>query len=174
MLELSPKEIVDKHILWGISNLIHKISKWEDIFEETYELWKVSDYDSAEEQLSSEGYELVEYNPGCWALFAEGNEYNIDNALCEQEDKESAIREGLDDLLNDHIDEYNHEVYEHWIVSNWLMNKLEQEGEHVVEFYGLNIFCRCATGQALYLDNWALEIAKSTGWVPKHDLDFGE
>ena len=45
------------------------------------------------------------------------------------------------------------EVYEHWLVSEWLANKLREQDENVVELYGLNIWCRCSTGQAIKCDD---------------------
>lgn len=44
------------------------------------------------------------------------------------------------------------EIYEHWIVSDWLGRKLSERG-HVVESYlGLTIWGRPCTGQAIYMD----------------------
>lgn len=44
------------------------------------------------------------------------------------------------------------EIYEHWIVSEWLGRKLSERG-HVVESYlGLTIWGRPCTGQAIYMD----------------------
>jgi len=44
------------------------------------------------------------------------------------------------------------EVYEHWIVSDWLGRQLVKRGEIVGEFMGLTIWGRTCTGQAVYLD----------------------
>lgn len=51
------------------------------------------------------------------------------------------------------------EVYEHWLISERLARKLKARGEVVGEVCGLTVFGRCATGQALYMDPWATEIA---------------
>jgi hypothetical protein len=53
-----------------------------------------------------------------------------------------------------HVDPEQTEIYEHWIVSEWLANRLEERGE-VIErhFYGLTIWGRACTGQAILLDN---------------------
>lgn len=45
------------------------------------------------------------------------------------------------------------EVYEHWLVSEWLANKLREQDETVVELYGLNIWARCTTGQDIKCDD---------------------
>ena len=44
------------------------------------------------------------------------------------------------------------EIYEHWIVSDWLGRKLSERG-HVVESYlGMTIWGRPCTGQAIFMD----------------------
>lgn len=50
------------------------------------------------------------------------------------------------------------EVYEHWIVSDWLGRQLEKRGEIVGEFKGLTIWGRTCTGQAIFLDEVIQEI----------------
>ena len=51
------------------------------------------------------------------------------------------------------------EVYEHWIVSDWLADKLADKGEVVdKDFHGLTIWGRCATGQAIMLDRVVCDI----------------
>ena len=46
-----------------------------------------------------------------------------------------------------------HEIFEHWIVSEWLASRLEEQGESVErDFYGLTIWGRAAYGQAISLD----------------------
>ena len=49
--------------------------------------------------------------------------------------------------------EYQREVFEHWIVSDWLANRLEERGERVLrDFFGLTVWGRTCTGQAISLD----------------------
>lgn len=50
------------------------------------------------------------------------------------------------------------EVYEYWLVSKWIAPKLQAKGEIVLDSW-VPIWCRCATGQALYLDSCWQEIA---------------
>lgn len=46
------------------------------------------------------------------------------------------------------------EALEHWIVSNWLANKLEARGEMIVrDFLGLTIWGRTGSGQAISIDS---------------------
>ena len=57
-------------------------------------------------------------------------------------------------------DEYI-EALEHWIISDWLADKLEAKGEMILkDFYGLTIWGRTCSGQAILLDGVIQEIAK--------------
>lgn len=58
------------------------------------------------------------------------------------------------EFCDDHnLEPITHEAYEHWLVSNWLADKLEERGEMVCrDIYGLTIWGRCTTGQAILLD----------------------
>lgn len=58
------------------------------------------------------------------------------------------------------LDPYDREVYEHWIVSNWLANKLTAKGEKCdKDFAGLVVWARCTTGQSIACDGVMQEIA---------------
>lgn len=54
--------------------------------------------------------------------------------------------------------DYN-DVYEHWIVSDWLGRKLEEMGETVHEYLGFTIWARCTTGQSISMDYVIRKIA---------------
>lgn len=55
---------------------------------------------------------------------------------------------------NGEFDPYEWEVYEHWLISDWLADKLEAHGEKVDrDFAGLTIWARTTTGQAIALDS---------------------
>lgn len=56
------------------------------------------------------------------------------------------------------------EVYEHWIVTSWLADKLIAKGEKVdKDFAGLTVWARTTTGQAIYLDDVIEQIAADMG-----------
>lgn len=50
------------------------------------------------------------------------------------------------------------EAYEHWLVSGWLGEKLQARGEMVDDVFGLTIWGRTCTGQAIYMDSVIEEI----------------
>lgn len=55
---------------------------------------------------------------------------------------------------HDNLEPYQREVFEHWIVSSWLANKLEAHGEKVDrDFAGLTVWARTTTGQAISMDS---------------------
>lgn len=56
-------------------------------------------------------------------------------------------------------DEYRWEVYEHWVVSDWLAGQLDRRGEITGDLCGLTIWGRCGTGQSIALDHVIQEIA---------------
>jgi len=62
------------------------------------------------------------------------------------------------------IEPYQREVFEHWIVSDWLAEKLEAKGEKVdKDFAGMTIWARTTTGQGIASD-WVIEqIVKEMG-----------
>lgn len=63
----------------------------------------------------------------------------------------------------DDIEPHQSEVFEHWIVSDWLADKLAEKGEKVdMDFAGLTIWARTTTGQAVYADAVIERIAAET------------
>lgn len=87
------------------------------------------------------------------------------------EAKGRALRYAVDKLVDEdseaprwvcdkfYLDPYTNEVYEHWIVSNWLADKLEERGQITGDLLGLTIWGRCATGQSIALDHVIQQIA---------------
>lgn len=52
------------------------------------------------------------------------------------------------------IEPYQREVYEHWIVSDWLADRLAEKGEKVdKDFAGLTVWARTTTGQGIASDS---------------------
>lgn len=69
-------------------------------------------------------------------------------------DKTAHIFDGWQELCEENnIEPYDREVYEHWIVSSWLADQLEEHGEKVDrDFAGLTIWARTTSGQAIAND----------------------
>lgn len=115
-----------------------------------------------------------------------GSDYSYEDILqlCEQEDWESSVREHANFVSEENGDiivkvddeeEYDdwreaaealgidepqrHEAYEHWIVSDWLADKLKGEGEITGELFNLTIWGRCTSGQSISMDGVIARIA---------------
>ena len=56
-------------------------------------------------------------------------------------------------------DDYQSEVYEYWIVTKWLAQKLAERGEVTGEVCGLTVWGRTCTGQAISMDYVIQQIA---------------
>ena len=69
---------------------------------------------------------------------------------------------GADSFCDDNsIEPHQIEVYEHWIVSDYLARKLEAYGHPIArDFLGLTVWGRPTTGQSIALDSVILEIAR--------------
>lgn len=61
------------------------------------------------------------------------------------------------------IEPHRTEVYEHWIVSDFLGRKLKERGETVEEVFDFTIWGRTCSGQAILLDYVIGTIAESMG-----------
>ena len=77
----------------------------------------------------------------------------------------------MDDLMEVQVN-YNsnpiegepEEALEHWLVSEWLGKRLQEEGEMVIEFLGLTIWGRTTSGQAIYIDS-VIEDIYNKNWA---------
>ncbi len=74
----------------------------------------------------------------------------------------------MDDLLEVQVqfndEEYPDEALEHWLVSDWLANRLREEGEMVIDFMDLTIWGRTTSGQAIYIDS-VIEDIYNKNWA---------
>ena len=61
------------------------------------------------------------------------------------------------------------EIFEYWSVSDWFADKLIEEGEFVEkDFYGLCVWGRITTGQAIALDYVTRKIVQEFGYACKY------
>ena len=64
----------------------------------------------------------------------------------------AAYRDAFDEMRWDQPD--GREIYEHWIVSDWLADQLAERGHSVArDFAGLTVWGRPTTGQAVHMDS---------------------
>ena len=108
-----------------------------------------------EQNLQDLGKRLVEQN-----IYY--NASSLISEMCQQDKYMDELMEicSKPDTEEDCEDEYI-EALEHWIISDWLADKLEAKGEMILkDFYGLTIWGRTCSGQAILLDGVIQEIAK--------------
>ena len=100
---------------------------------------------------------------------------DIEDAMDQWEDVYDAYISAIEETANtdsDHIDqcifdlegeqEYPNEALEFWIVSDWLIGKLEDMGELTTrEFMGFAIWGRQTSGQSIYMDYTFQSLAES-------------
>lgn len=114
----------------------------------------------------------------------QGSDYHYDDVLdlCQKDDWQDAAedegfsvgeernivdRDGRETIYDDwqelcedeDIEPYTKEALEHWIVSDFLYRKLKEKEEMAGELFGLKIWGRTTSGQAILLDRVIAEIA---------------
>ena len=146
------KELVQREVIYCVSSLIYTLTQENKLDEElAIFLWQGTiDYEAAEYAINQDGSCLAD-KEGLWGLY---DNDDSDNPIVdyEYETKEELIEYYFDDMSWD-IEDYRSEVFEHWLVSNWLSKELDKHGEVTVECYGLTIWCRTTTGQAIHCDS---------------------
>ena len=151
------RRIVETDVCYCVSALV------SELFKGTHQEGAIlSDDDAAtlaHRQPDADDYRDAAAGPDIGvAKFADG--YRVCGAESElYESKLDAWRAAFDLAGEDHPD--GSEVYEHWLVTDWLADKLEEQGESVArDVAGLTIWGRCTSGQAIYADAVIQRIAR--------------
>lgn len=119
----------------------------EESCEQAFEL--CTPVDDFEEAATQEGYK--QSTIGFWY---NGNQYGSEADALGAGDTFETARDVCDEYS---IDPYSREIFEHWIVSDWLADKLAEKGEKVdKDFAGLIVWGRTTTGQGIAND-WVIE-----------------
>lgn len=142
MTNITCDQLVQREVIYCVSYLINELVKQDKYMDE---LLPVCIQDDWETPATEEGWDndnTDEY--GChYFLNTDGSKWAAKNDAS-----------GWRDLCEAHdIDPQTNEAFEHWIVSGWLADKLEAEGEMIVrDFLGMTIWGRSCTGQAIAMD----------------------
>ena len=134
------RKLVDREVHYCVSMLISELAQNDsgEYYEDILNVCIQDDWQEAAEQAGWQNFE-DEFGVNCYRDESDDQTYAAADwqELCEAFD----------------IEPYTREAYEHWIVSDWLADKLEAAGEMVSkDIYGLTIWGRCTTGQAILLD----------------------
>jgi hypothetical protein len=145
-------EFANREVVYCVSGLVYEIGR--EKIDEWHHLFVQEDWET----------------PALEAIRALSPELLRD--LLEQGDVQFAAKDGVDAIARtyllhlkqkgsvrefceaNHLDPHHNEIYEHWIVSAWLADHLEDRGEVIErDFYSLTVWGRACTGQAILLDD---------------------
>ena len=148
------RELVETEVIYFISPLIDELLRQEKYREEFYHLTTSTDWDEAEKAIAQNICIVQRDVDNLWGVYDKDNEYYTVEPT--HENKIEAIKQYFNDVNWDLCD-YSCEVCEWWLVSEWLLNKLEDKGETVErDFYGLTVWGRTTTGQSIWCD-WIIQ-----------------
>lgn len=140
-MTITVEQLVQREVSYCVSALISELYSNEKYQDELQPIMTQDDWESAARE---EGWINDNYKGNKHYFLSEDDTWEAENntdgwrEVCEEFD----------------IDPQLTEAYEHWIVSDWLAGKLEARGEMVLrDFYGLTIWGRACTGQAIYCDS---------------------
>ena len=166
------KELVEKNVVQHLQELVDFVNQYQP--ELIPELVSDAYHDREIDQDEMFAYLKAEHNEDLVCLL-EGWYTDEDNEL---EGKELFDAYHSDpNLISDEIEELYHEknedqpeILQYVQISNdWIARKLKEQGEIVIELFGLDVWCRQTFGQAFYLD-YAWE-ALAIEHLEKYGLD---
>lgn len=137
------ENLVRNEVVYCASQIVTELLAKEDNIDDFYHLRGREDYlEAIHQELANKDLETVL------------SDYNV-------EDLTDIEENDLVDIANEYnIDPYYNEVYEYWIVSGFLADRLEAEREVIErDFFGLTIWGRMTTGQAICCDHVICKIA---------------
>jgi hypothetical protein len=144
-------EFVHREVVYCVSSLVYEIGRkniddWHHLF--VQDDWETPALEAIRALPREQLQERLEQNE-CH-IDADDADGTLAMTYLQHLKQQRSLREFCD---ANSVDPDEHEIYEHWIVSEWLANQLEERGE-VIErnFYGLTIWGRAGTGQAILLD----------------------
>lgn len=143
-MTITAEDLVKREVIYCVSSLVSQLAAGycdridDPTLRETAEqaMTLACSIDDYEEAANEAGWQFIEEN----------NTWNLDGLLF------TGTAQDLCDEFN--IEPYQREVYEHWIVSNWLADQLAAKGEKVdKDFAGLTVWARTCTGQGIASDS---------------------
>ena len=146
------QKFVNREVIYCASAMVYELTKKAECFPDyeddlCFAFQGIPDYEEAASQAGwteNENRDICNAS-GNFSNLGEVSDADTWQELCEKQDIE--------------LDDYTPEIYEHWIVSDWLADKLENHGHKVLkDFFGMTIWCRPTTGQAILLDGVISEI----------------
>ncbi|MDV2964546.1 hypothetical protein RZ532_01040 [Nitratireductor aquimarinus] len=162
-MTITPENLVRREVHYCVSYLVNTLAQGygasvpgeagdlADMIEQAFEL--ASPIDDWEEAAREDGWATIENEHYGLSYFNPSQCIYADNPWCSGSWQE--LCEDLD------IEPYQREVFEHWIVSDWLADKLAEKGEKVdKDFAGMTVGARTTTGQAIAADSVIVKICE--------------
>ena len=146
---------VRNEVYYNVSSLVAEMSLNIEYQDELIELMISRDYENAvidyfSAASSGEKIALLQESGIDAPEIQAGSLVDAVNALL-QDDETTDFEEIANSFQ---IEPYDNEIFEHWIVSDFLAKRLEAYGELVnYDFYGLTIWGRSTTGQSISMDS---------------------
>jgi hypothetical protein len=161
------QRLVRQEIVCCVSSLVYSMTQHVDEmgrefqqdlgfgYDEAAHLWeRAPDADDYRDAVPSGVDVSVEEEEGGWnyLIAYEGDDPDDAQRAGGFDSEIEAYREAFDAMREDQPS--GGEIYEHWIVSDWLAGKLEARGETVARdvLGGMTIWARPTTGQAIAMD----------------------
>ena len=153
------QDFVNREVVHCFSQAIFELQKSakedSDLYQQIIELSSKVDYYSA---LEAEGWS---YKKGVLVNLSDSLYWDGSSILDIEEEEALEVSYDESDVEEERslcgelgIDPEQEEVYEHWIVTEWLGKKLQAYGELVdFDFLGLVIWGRTTTGQSICMDS---------------------
>jgi len=145
-------DFVQRQVIYCVSGLVYeiarqKIDEWHHLF--VQDDWETPALEAIRALPREQLQELLEEND--FPIDADETSDMLTRIYLQFLKQQGSLREFCD---ANRVDPEQNEVYEHWIVSEWLAGRLEDHGEVIErDFYGLTIWGRTCTGQAILLDD---------------------
>lgn len=162
---ITAQDLVRREVHYCVSYLVHTLAgaygdqhipAMAELAEQAFEL--STPIDDWEDAATGQGADFYQHELGSWYCYHPSMEIEGPNLspYGPHYSREDAARDYCE---SEGIEPYPREVYEHWIVSDWLADKLAEKGEKVdKDFAGMTVWARTTTGQAIYTDSVIEEI----------------
>lgn len=155
--ESAAREFIFEADASDLESIVDNNGDWSDVVKEV-----VPDV----EEIDDDGTIYYTYGVGSERFEDEdeARDTAIEAALPQLREAVWKITSDYEEVCNEHNLDYEYtEVYEYWVVSDWLARKLQEKGEIVGEVCGLTVWGRCTSGQSITIDGVieaiALELA---------------
>lgn len=150
-------QFVGKSVIQNVNELMQHLISSEDKGDYEEEIYNVSSQPNYEDAATDQGWEFNEENQE-WENSESENTYATAQDVCEEEN----------------IDYNYFEAYEFWAVDDFLGRKLKEAGEMVEDIFGLTVWGRCTTGQAILLDYVISQICENMGILEGQESDWSK